>query len=301
MTEAKERVMAMTVTDLKQDYAYCEDVIKKSSKSFYTAFSKLPKEKAKAVYAIYAFCRQADDTVDAQEPTELKRRKLAQLEKELLAFTEGETPDHPMWRALRDVFARYEMDAAPFFDQLEGQKRDLSFQEIKDLNALKEYSYYVAGSVGLMLLPILAAKQGVTEKIKESAVSLGIAMQLTNILRDVGEDYRDNKRIYLPSDLLLRYGVHIEKAMQTGPDAAFIALWEEIATESQQGYGHFIETIQQYDEDCRFPVLVSAKLYNGILDSVRQNNYDCLHARNYVPEAKMMALIMEAKKILKKR
>lgn len=290
-----------TTTDLKQDYAYCEEVIKVSSKSFYTAFSKLPKDKAKAVYAIYAFCRQADDTVDAQEPVELKKKKLAILAEELQAFTEGETPNHPMWRALRDVFNRYDMDASPFFDQLEGQKRDLAFRDIVDLAALKEYSYYVAGSVGLMLLPILAAKQGVTEQLKESAVALGVAMQLTNILRDVGEDYRDNQRIYLPSDRLQHHGVTVEQVMLTGPDEKFIALWEEIAQESEVGYDFFKETIQQYDEDCRLPVLVSAMLYRAIMDSVRQSHYNCLHVRNYVSETKMLALVLEARKILKKR
>jgi len=301
MIKAKERMKAMMTTDLKQDYAYCEAVIKASSKSFYTAFSKLPKDKAKAVYAIYAFCRQADDTVDAQEPIEMKRKKLALLEQELITFTKGETPNHPMWRALRDVFTRYQMDPSPFFDQLEGQKRDLSFQEIKDLAALKEYSYYVAGSVGVMLLPILASQQAATEELKESAISLGVAMQLTNILRDVGEDFRDNNRIYLPSDLLMRYGVEVEATMQMGPGPAFIALWEEIATESQEGYQRFWKNIQQFDEDCRLPVLVSAKLYSGIMDSVRKNNYDCLHVRNYVPEAKMLALVLEARNQLKKR
>lgn len=295
----------MTTNDLKHDYAYCEDVIKASSKSFYTAFSKLPKDKAKAVYAIYAFCRQADDTVDAQEPLELKKEKLAVLAEELTSFTEGVTPNHPMWRALRDVFNRYDMDAAPFFDQLEGQKRDLAFSEIMDLAALKEYSYYVAGSVGLMLLPILAAKQGAKEKfkkdLKESAVALGVAMQLTNILRDVGEDYRDNHRIYLPSDRLQHHGVKIETVMQSGPDENFIALWEEIARESEEGYDFFRNTIHHYDEDCRLPVLVSAMLYRAIMDSVRQNGYNCLHVRNYVSETKMLALVLEARKILKKR
>lgn len=291
----------MAGTDLKKDYAYCEKVIKASSKSFYTAFSKLPKEKAEAVYAIYAFCRQADDTVDANEPTALKKKKLMQLEEELTAFTQGETPDHPMWRALRDVFTRYDMDAAPFFDQLEGQKRDLSFQEIMDLAALKEYSYYVAGSVGLMLLPILAHQKGINKEIKESAISLGVAMQLTNILRDVGEDYRDNDRIYLPTELLNRHHVQLEKVMQMGPDQTFIALWEELAKESEEGYRNFFGSIHLFDKDCQLPVLVSAKLYSGIMDSVRKNDYDCLNKRNFVPEVKMTELILEARKLLKKR
>ena len=291
----------MVETELKKDYAYCEKVIKVSSKSFYTAFSKLPKDKAKAVYAIYAFCRQADDTVDANEPLALKKENLAILEAELKEFEKGKTPNHPMWRALRDVFNRYAMTTSPFFDQLEGQKRDLDFQEIIDLAALKDYSYYVAGSVGLMLLPILATKSGITESLKESAVSLGVAMQITNILRDVGEDYRENKRVYLPTELLDRHQVDLAQNVEKGPDNNFIALWEELAEESSRGYVEFEDSISHYDSDCRFPVLVSSKLYSGIMDSVRKNNYDCLSKRNYVPEARMMELILETRKILKKR
>lgn len=287
--------------NLKKDYAYCEKVIKASSKSFYTAFSKLPEDKAKAVYAIYAFCRQADDTVDANEPLLLKKQNLAILEAELIEFENGNTPNHPMWRALRDVFNRYDMAIAPFYDQLEGQKRDLDFQEILDLDALKDYSYYVAGSVGLMLLPILAAKKGITDSLKESAVSLGVAMQLTNILRDIGEDYSENKRVYVPTELLQRHQVDLTKNMQIGPDEKFVALWEEMAEESRRGYEQFEESIMQYDRDCRFPVLVSSKLYSGIMDSVRKNKYDCLSKRNYVPEVKMLELILETRKILKKR
>ena len=291
----------MVETELKKDYAYCEKVIKASSKSFYTAFSKLPKDKAKAVYAIYAFCHQADDTVDANEPLALKKENLAILEAELKEFEKGKTPNHPMWRALRDVFNRYAMTTSPFYDQLEGQKRDLDFQEITDLAALKDYSYYVAGSVGLMLLPILATKSGITESLKESAVSLGVAMQITNILRDVGEDYRENKRVYLPTELLDRHQVDLAQNVEKGPDNNFIALWEELAEESSRGYVEFEDSISHYDSDCRFPVLVSSKLYSGIMDSVRKNNYDCLSKRNYVPEARMMELILETRKILKER
>lgn len=289
----------MRSTQLKQDYTYCEAVIKASSTSFYTAFSQLPKEKAQAVYAIYAFCRRADDTVDAQGSLDTKRQNLAVLEEELKAFTQGEILDHPMWRALRDVFNRYEMDVAPFFDQLEGQKRDLAFQEIRDMACLRTYSYYVAGSVGLMLLPVLAAENGVSEDLKESAISLGIAMQLTNILRDVGEDYRDNHRVYLPSDLLKQYEVDLSQVMEHGPDKQFIALWEEVAQESHARYEAFWDMIEHFDEDGRLPVYVAAKLYHAIMDSVRLNDYDCLKRRNYVPRLKMLQLVKEAKQALK--
>lgn len=290
----------MKPSQLKQDYAYCEDIIKKSSKSFYTAFSKLPQEKAQAVYAIYAFCRRADDTVDAQAPTEGKIAQLAALEAELEAFCAGVTPDSPMWRALRDVFTRFPMNCTPFFEQLEGQKRDLNFRPIHTFAELEEYSYYVAGSVGLMLLPILASRQEPGPQLRESAASLGIGMQITNILRDVGEDHRHNNRVYLPQEALERHGVDLAAVYLNGPDAAFINLWEEVAQEAERRYEQFWQCIHLYDEACRFPVLTAAKLYCAIMDSVRRNGYDCLTVRNYVPEKKMVQLMVEVKSLLKK-
>ena len=289
----------MTLSQLEQDYAYCEKIIKRSSKSFYTAFSKLPKNKANAVYAIYAFCRLADDIVDSQEPKEEKLEKLALLERELQAFCKGEQLEKPTWRALRDVFVRFKMSSTPFFDQLKGQKQDLSFQPIQNLNELKEYSYYVAGSVGLMLLPIIASEQELTDELKQSAIFLGIAMQLTNILRDVGEDYKENKRVYIPEQMLAESNVDIAEVIEKGPTSSFINLWEDIANESQLGYDYFYRHSHLYDKDCIFSVLASAKLYNAILDAVRKNNYDCLKIRNYVPEYKIVKLLSEVKKFTK--
>jgi len=149
---------------LRADYKYCENVIKKYSKSFYYAFSQLPDEKAKAVYAVYAFCREADDVVDETQEQTKKQQKLQQLEEELNQFAKGNTPDDPKWRALRDVFQRFEMEVEPFYLQITGQKSDIRFQQPQSIEDLYEYSYHVAGSVGLMLLPILCSK--VTDGMK---------------------------------------------------------------------------------------------------------------------------------------
>lgn len=291
----------MNSTQLNKDYAYCEGIIKTSSKSFYTAFSQLPKEKAQAVYAIYAFCRLADDTVDSDEILTVKQNNLLTLKEELTVFSQGHTPDHPMWRALRDVFDRYQMDIQYFYDQIEGQERDLVSNGMETVASLLDYSYYVAGSVGLMLLPILAAKQGVMCELKESAIALGIGMQLTNILRDVGEDYRESNRIYLPEDLLQKHQVDLPSVMVTGPNEAFISLWEELAQYSDDYYQKFWLSIEQFDEDCRLPVMSAARIYHAIMDSVRLNHYDCLSKRNFVTNFRMLQLIKEVKQDLKRR
>ena len=166
------------------DFAWCEDVIRRNSHSFHRAFSLLPACKRQSVYALYAFCRLADDCVDR----DASAAKLEQVQDDLARFFAGTVVDAPLWRALDAVCSSFDLDAQPFFDMLEGQRRDLSFRQPETMGDLEEYGYYVAGSVGLMLLPILHAASPVDDGLRDSAVALGVAMQLTNILRDVGED-----------------------------------------------------------------------------------------------------------------
>ena len=149
-------MVAKKGSSIEDSYRYCKDMIKRNSKSFFYAFRQLPKEKADAVFAIYTFCRNADDSVDENNTKVSQKVALDQLEEELQLFEQGKEIDHPMWIALRDVFNRYNMDIAPFYDQLKGQRMDIEFKQPKTLKELESYSYYVAGTVGLMLLPIIA-------------------------------------------------------------------------------------------------------------------------------------------------
>ena len=164
-----------------EDFASCEEVIKKHSKSFYSAFSQLPKDKARSVFAIYAFCRQADDAIDLLKDLKLLNENHHGLHK----LEAGTVLDAPIWRALSVVFATYDLPFQPFYDMLTGQRMDLYFQQPATEADLSHYSYYVAGSVGLMLLPILSSSAA---EIQTPAKKLGEAMQRTNILRDIGED-----------------------------------------------------------------------------------------------------------------
>ncbi len=188
-------------TERAGDFAWCEDVIRRNSKSFYRAFSLLPKCKRESVFALYAFCRAADDCVDV----EASEASLDALERDLERFLSGLTRDEPMWRAMDVVFESFDLDEQPFFDMIEGQRRDLSFRQPQTIGDLEEYGYYVAGSVGLMLLPILHSRSAVSDGLKQSAIDLGVAMQITNILRDVGEDL-DSGRVYLPRDAMREAG-----------------------------------------------------------------------------------------------
>ncbi|MET3574393.1 phytoene/squalene synthase family protein [Bhargavaea ullalensis] len=284
MTPAQDR-------RLQHDYLYCETIIKRHSKSFYYAFSRLPKEKAQAVYAIYSFCRMADDIVDREGSRARKMASLKKLEEELNLFECGQEPDTSLWRALRDVFNRFPMDIGPFRDQIAGQRMDLHFRQPSTLPELEKYSYFVAGSVGLALLPIIASQTDSAD-IRQQAVDLGVAMQLTNILRDIGEDYRQNNRVYLPAANMKRHSFSMKMLGAGSVNPAFISLWEEIAGRAETLYDRFEQQITGYDPDSRLPVLLSARIYRGILAAVRKNGYDCFRRKQSVGQIEKASIYL---------
>lgn len=284
------------IATLAEDYRYCKQVIQQYSKSFYYAFSRLPDPEAHAVYAVYAFCRIADDAIDNETDKDAQIRNVQMMEEGLDVFLKEDLA-HPMWRALKDVFARYPMDSQPFYDQLKGQKMDIRFRQPSTMEEVETYSYYVAGSVGWMLLPILT--NSITEEVKQSAFDLGTAMQLTNILRDVGEDWR-NGRIYLPEQLMKEEGYTEEKLRAGTIDDSFIRIWERMAARAEELYERFQSRIHLYSEDSRMAVLASAYVYRGILDEVRKNDYNCFTERQMVSAWKKERLCREAKHYLKK-
>lgn len=277
---------------LQSDFRYCEQVIKQHSKSFYYAFSRLPDDKAQAVFAIYAFCRAADDSVDENHGRSAQLAALDQLTDELNRFARRQEADLPLWRALRFVFDTYGLDTEPFYDQLKGQRMDIAFTAPRTLAEVEDYSYYVAGSVGRMLLPIIAS--GARRDCTSAAVSLGIAMQLTNILRDVGEDYRDKGRVYLPAEVMQQAGYPVEHLAAGRITEPFIAVWETVAARSEVLYDQFLDSIGEFDSDSQFAVLASAQVYRGILTNVRQNRYDCFAKRNFVTIREMVRILAES-------
>lgn len=274
----------------KEDFEYCEQIIKEHSKSFYAAFSTLPKQKAMSVYAIYAFCRRADDIVD--EAFDSKR--LSRLKEDLNRFEKGEVRDHPVWRALKVVFETYEMDIAPFYDMITGQEKDLSFTQPQTQADLEEYSYYVAGSVGLMLLPLLT---DTPKKFQKEAIALGVAMQITNILRDIGEDL-ENGRIYLPQEVMDTHDYTTDMLENKTINEAFIALWEYEAKIAEAYYEQSLNLVYNMNEEAKKPLLLSLSFYKEIINAVRANGYQCFDQRNVVGKRRKLELLKEADQLL---
>ncbi|MGL5042141.1 MAG: phytoene/squalene synthase family protein [Culicoidibacterales bacterium] len=270
------------------DFQYCKNIIKANSASFYKAFSQLPEHKARAIFVVYAFCRMADDAIDVHKNVAL----LEQIKEHLDHFSQGSYIDLPLWRALRVVFTEFEMDITPFYQLLEGQVLDISFTQPRTIEQLASYSYFVAGTVGLMILPIIATVN--QQKLQQAAVDLGYAMQLTNILRDVGEDLNLG-RIYLPQELMTKFDVQLAELKSCVVTPKFIKLWEHLAQIADAHYQNFAKNYHLFDADSLFSVKLSSLFYHEILTVIRNHNYDCLSMRHYVSTPKKMLLILEAK------
>ncbi|GMA45911.1 MULTISPECIES: phytoene/squalene synthase family protein [Tetragenococcus] len=267
----------------KKEFNYCENIIQHHSKSFYAAFSQLPKKKAKSIYAIYAFCRMADDIVDDKKDAE----QLEELFEQLEAFEAGFVPNEPTWLALEVVFEEFPMDIHPFYDMLVGQRMDLNFQQPQSWQELLEYAYYVAGSVGLMLLPVLS---NTPAQIITPAKRLGEAMQLTNILRDIGEDL-NIARIYLPQKEMQRYNLTVEDLQKQKVTKNFIELWESIAKYAEKLYRESLDMIPYIEKDARKALLSAIMIYSELLPEIRRKQYNVFEKRQAVSLQRKSELI----------
>lgn len=278
--------------EINNDFLYCENIIKKNSKSFYKAFSRLPKSKANAIFAVYAFCRIADDLIDLNNDED----SLLLFKDELSSFSKGKIVDKPLWRALGEVFRNYDMDIKPFFEMIEGQLMDSNFKNIETQDELINYCYYVAGTVGLMILPILATKNN--KELEETSIKLGTAMQITNILRDIGEDFKRN-RIYIPKEVMEKFNYSSLNLESNLINNNFINVWEFEARIAENLYKEVYKKIDLFDEDSKASVILASILYKEILNSVRKQNYDCLTKRNYVGIFKKIFTVIQCNFSLK--
>jgi 15-cis-phytoene synthase len=274
---------------LSQAYNICEKIIQKHSKSFYMAFKDLPMHKRQGVFAVYGFCREVDDAIDELHDE-------ARLHEYASALDHLETMDEssPILWALSDTIKRFSIPLSPFKDMILGQEMDVQFEGIKDEEALLKYSYHVASSVGLMLLPMLATQHH--QRINQSAIELGYAMQITNILRDIGEDYHEKGRIYLPQNLLNEDVIKAIKDKKVND--AFIEVWEHLASMAHAYYDHAIEDLRYYDKDALVAITQAIVYYRGILNAIRDQNYDCLNSRARVKD--FISLQNQVHQIVKK-
>lgn len=292
---------------LKASYLACENIMAKESKSFYQAFHLLPREAFQGVAALYAYNRYVDDVADSDHfSKEVALDELKKLEDKILHLETSEDVEADWWMAFKDTVLTCKVSTTALLKQIQGQRMDILGHKVVDMADLVAYSSNVAGSVGEMLLPLLVDKDTpISETLRQAAIDLGIGMQITNILRDVGEDYRDRQRIYLPQTLLDAYNVdeamikrlsyHDEEEIPQN----FIDLWEHIYQIGDQYYDSIKPVIKDFSQVAQLPILSSAYIYHGIGNAVRKANHNCFTKRNYTNNIERMRLIYQAKKVLK--
>ncbi len=278
--------------DVRDAYTYCRQIIHRASKTFTWGARLLPPQKRRAAWAIYAFCRVVDDIADEAGDIARARTRLDAW-RSRLARAYADAPDGPITLAWHDMLQRFAVPLQPALDLIDGVEMDLaggigpSGERPQTFDDLRLYCYRVAGTVGLLMAPVLGYRSSVA---LQYAVELGIAMQLTNILRDVGADARKG-RIYLPQEDLDRFGCSMADITAGKVDDAFVTLMRFQIARAQDYYDRAMPGIALLDRSAQFAIHASARLYRGILDAVVANNYDVFTRRATVsPSASLLIL-----------
>lgn len=265
----------------EQGYALADQVTRENSKSFYTASGLLPQTKKRAVRVLYAFCRVTDDLVDkvggnaAHNLAEWRARALA-----------AHPPlDDVLLHAWYGVRARYHIPTTYVRQLIDGIGLDLTQKRYATFEELTKYCYGVASTVGLMAMHIIGYQ---SRAAIPYAVKLGVALQLTNILRDIGEDFRQG-RVYLPQEDLARFA-YTETDLARGViDARFRNLMDFEIARAKKLYAEAWDGIKMLSPDGRLAIAAAADLYRGILDKIVANGYDVFETRAHLSAAEKLA------------
>jgi phytoene synthase len=264
------------------------------SRTFSMAARLLPREVQLPIATLYLFCRRVDTIADQRVLEVGAERALVEtntIHRQLDATLAGRPPDDFLWQRLHEVHQRYDLSAGPLVELLDGARWDLRGETVDTLDDLIHYSNLVGGSVGAMMLPFLLDPCD-RESLDAPARALGIGMQITNILRDVGEDYRELGRVYLPTEAMARHGVTRADLRADSPSRRYVALLEELMTHAEHYYEAAIPGIDALPLRCRVGIRAAARMYREILNQVRAADYDNLTYRAYVPAWRKCLLVM---------
>ncbi|MBE9144781.1 15-cis-phytoene synthase CrtB [Planktothrix mougeotii] len=287
-----------TLASLEDSYELCRQVTAEYAKTFYLGTQLMPEAKRRAIWAIYVWCRRTDELVDGPMAATTTEETLDRWEEHLEALFAGH-PRDDVDVALVDTLGRFPLDIQPFRDMIAGQRMDLYRNRYQTFEELELYCYRVAGTVGLMSTAVMGVAPPVITPWNpnpeiiipnQEAIALGIANQLTNILRDVGEDARRG-RIYLPLDDLALFNYTEEDLFKGIVDDRWQELMRFEIQRARKFYAEAERGISVLSEEIRWPVWTALVLYRQILDEIERNEYDVFSKRAYVPKwRKMMAL-----------
>lgn len=253
---------------------YCQEKAAKSGSSFYYAFLFLPPERRQAITALYAFCREVDDVVDECTDASIARIKLAWWRTQIDVMFEGK-PDHPVTQALAPHLKAFDMTQARLLAIIDGMEMDLDQTRYLDWPGLEKYCWHVAGVVGELSAGIFGYQDPATLKY---ASKLGIAFQLTNIIRDVGDDARRG-RIYLPISDMQQFNVRAADVLNSQYSDNFSALMAFEAQRARSLYREAIDALPDGDRRAQRPGLMMAAIYFALLGEIEHEKWQVLDQR----------------------
>jgi 15-cis-phytoene synthase len=253
---------------------YTQQKAAASGSSFYYSFLFLPPERRRAITALYAFCREVDDVVDEVADVGVARTKLAWWRTEVANLFAGH-PQHPVTKALAPFTQTYGIDAARMNEIIDGMEMDLAYHRYPDFDSLRLYCHRAAGVVGQLSASIFGYSDPST---LEYAENLGIAFQLTNIIRDVGEDARRG-RVYLPQDELARFGLTAEDILARKGGEPFVRLMEFQAQRARSYYDLAFSKLAAADRANQRAGLIMAAIYRTLLEEISRDGFQVLEQR----------------------
>ena len=253
---------------------YCQQKAASSGSSFYYSFLFLPPERRRAITALYAFCREVDDVVDECQDPSIASAKLVWWRMEVARLYEGK-PEHPVTQALQAVLPQFNLPQEQLLEIIDGMEMDLTQTRYLDFKGLSLYCYRVASVVGLLAAEIFGYEDRKTQKY---AHDLGMAFQLTNIIRDVGEDARRG-RIYLPIDELQQFDVKAADILNARYSDNFRRLMEFQIERAERYYEQAFAQLPAGDRRAQRPGLVMAAIYRALLEEIHRDGCQVLTQR----------------------
>jgi phytoene synthase len=253
---------------------YCQQKAAASGSSFYYSFLFLPQERRRAITALYAYCREVDDIVDEMQEPAVAQARLAWWSEEIGRLYAGQ-PQHPVTRALLPHLAAFRIGRESLLLVLEGMAMDLRQNRYLDYPTLVRYCHNVAGVVGELAAGIFGVSD---ERSYEYARKLGLALQLTNIIRDVGEDARRG-RVYLPLDELQHHGVKVADLLDGRYVEGYLPLMQAQARRARAVYAEALAALPAADGRAQRPGLIMGAIYATLLDEIEREGFQVLHQR----------------------
>lgn len=277
------------MSNLAEAYEVCRCITAQYAKTFYLGTMLMSEAKRRAIWAIYAWCRRTDELVDGIQAATTTDATLDEWEHQLEEIFQGNAKTAPDY-ALAETLKQFKIPIQPFKDMIAGMKMDLRDDRYQTFDDLHLYCYRVAGTVGLMSAAVMGFESKQPEVIQmatEAAIALGIAMQLTNILRDIGED-AERGRIYLPLEELAYFDYTETDLLNGIIDDRWINLMKFQIQRAREFYRFAEKGVTALCKDARLPVWTSLMLYRNILNVIERNNYEVFRRRAYVPTPKKL-------------